>query len=201
MRETFVRSLFGRLAIALISVAPMPVLADARTDVQGAFGRVIDAGGFRAEATGRVFGPESPPMSGQIDVVFPNRIHARTDSMEFIVTAQGAWVSALGVWVPADRSLLPVTAFDPAAMHKAIASIRDVREEGTSKTAQCPARVYRFRASGQLPGADANGDMRVWICEANGKPARLEAIDARNGKELTVDFDWAHRARVDAPDE
>lgn len=195
------RSLCGWLAGAVMLAAPMTAFADARADVQNAFGRVIDAGGFRAEASGRVFGPDSPPMSGQIDVVFPDRIHARTDAMEFVVTPAGAWVSALGVWVPADRSLLPVTTFDPAAMRKAIASIGDVREEGTSKTAQCPARVYRFRASGQLPGADANGDMRVWICETNGKPARLEAIDAHNGKELAVDFDWSHRARVDAPDE
>jgi hypothetical protein len=188
-------------ALALISAAPMIARADARADVQNAFIHVIDAGGFRAEASGRVFGPELPPMSGLIEVVFPNRIHARTDAMEFIVTPQGAWVSALGVWVPADPSLLPVTAFDPGAMRKAIASISDAREEGTAKTAQCPTRVYRFRASGQLPGADANGDMRVWICEGNGRPARLEAADAHSGKQLSLAFDWSHRPRVDAPDE
>lgn len=196
------KSLLGRLAaLVLIPVASMSAHADARTDVQGAFARVIDAGGFRAEASGRVFGPDLPAMSGLIEVVFPNRIHARTDAMEFIVTPQGAWVSALGVWVPADPSLLPVTAFDPAAMRKAISSIRDAREERTAKTTQCAARVYRFRASGQLPGADANGDMRVWICEGNGRPARLEAADAHSGEQLSLDFDWAHRPRVDPPDE
>jgi len=197
-----VKSVLGSL-IALVLSATLPLIAraDARTDVQGAFERVVDAGGFRAEASGRVFGPDLPPMSGHIEVVFPNRIHARTDTMEFIVTPQGAWVSALGVWVPADPSLLPVTAFDPRAMRQAIASIRDVREEGTAKTAQCPTRVYRFRASGQLPGADANGDMRVWICEGNGRPARLEAADAHSGNQLTIAFDWSHRPRVDPPDE
>lgn len=194
--------MLGKLAaLSLISAMPMAAHADARADVQNAFVHVVDAGGFRAEASGRVFGPDLPAMSGLIEVVFPNRIHARTDAMEFIVTPQGAWVSALGVWVPADPSLLPVTAFDPGAMRKAIASIRDAREEGTAKTAQCPVRVYRFRASGQLPGADANGDMRVWICEGNGRPARLEAVDAHNGKQLSLVFDWSHRPRVDAPDE
>lgn len=192
---------FGLLAALFVAVAPLAARADARADVQSAFVHVIDAGGFRAQATGRVFGPELPPVSGLIEVVFPDRIHARTDAMEFVVTPQGAWVSALGVWVPADRSLLPVTAFDASAMRKAIASIRDVREEGKAKTAQCPARVYHFRASGQLPGADANGDMRMWICEANGKPAHLEAVDARNNKQLSLDFDWSRRVRVDAPDE
>jgi hypothetical protein len=140
-------------AAACLVLAFVPALAwaDARTDVQAAFQRVIAAGGFRAHAEGRVFGPDLPPVSGEIEAVFPDRIHARTDTMEFIITREGAWVSAFGVWTPADRSLLPVTAFDPASMRQAVASIRDVREEGRAGLRQCASRVYRFRASGQLP--------------------------------------------------
>jgi len=138
-------------------------------------------------------------MSGEIEVVFPDRIHARTDELEFVTTPRGAWLSAFGVWTPTDRSLLPVTSFDPAAMRKVIASIRDVREEGTSKTAQCPSRVYRFRASGQLPGANADGDVRLWVCDSSGRPARLEAVDSGAGDRLSVDFDWSRRPRVEPP--
>lgn len=194
------RSLFAWLAVAIVGVVPAAAHADARADVQAAFEQVIAAGGFRAQASGRVFGPDLPPVSGLIEVVFPGSIHARTDAMEFIVTPQGAWMSALGVWVPADRSLLPVTAFDAGAMRKAIASVRDAHEEGTAKMAQCAARVYRFRASGQLPGADANGDLRVWICAAGGKPARLEAIDAASRDRVILQFDWSRPPSVEAPD-
>lgn len=186
--------------VAYLALAPSFASADARSDVQSAFEKVIAAGGFRAQASGRLFGPDLPAVSGQIEVVFPGRIHARTESMDFIVTPEGAWVQAFGLWTPADPSLLPVTAFDSAAMRKAIASIRDAREEGRAKTAQCPARVYRFRASGQLPGADADGEMRVWICEMNGRPAHLEAIDSGTGDRVRVEFDWSRRAHVEPPD-
>jgi hypothetical protein len=185
--------------IALASFAPAVVHADARETVQASLEQVVAAGGFRAHADGHVFGPELPAMAGNVEVVFPDRIHARTDQLEFVVTPQGAWLSAFGVWTPTDRSLLPVTAFDPVAMRKAIASISDVREEGTSKTAQCASRVYRFRASGQLPGANADGDVRLWICDGSGRPARLEAMDARAGDRLSLDFDWSRRAKVEAP--
>lgn len=194
------KSLLALLAAVILGAAPANARADARADVQAAFEKVIAAGGFRAHANGHVFGPDLPPVSGSIEVVFPDRIHARTDSMEFIVTADGAWISAFGVWTPADSSLIPVSSFDVHAMRKAIASIRDAREEGSSKTSQCQARVYRFRASGQLPGANANGDMRVWICETDGRPARIEAVDADTGGRLSLDFDWSRRARVDAPE-
>jgi len=188
-------------AAACLVLAFVPALAwaDARTDVQAAFQRVIAAGGFRAHAEGRVFGPDLPPVSGEIEAVFPDRIHARTDTMEFIITREGAWVSAFGVWTPADRSLLPVTAFDPASMRQAVASIRDVREEGRAGLRQCASRVYRFRASGQLPGANADGDVRLWICDADGRPARLEAVDAASGGRLSLVFDWSRRPRIEAP--
>jgi hypothetical protein len=185
--------------IAFAACVPMLARADARAEVQASLGQVIAAGGFRAHANGRVLGPELPPMTGDIEVVFPDRIHARTDDLEFVTTPQGAWLSAFGVWTPTDRSLLPVTAFDPAAMRKAIASIHDVREEGTSKTSQCPARVYRFRASGQLPGVNANGDIRLWVCDGSGRPARLDAAQTGAGDRVSVDFDWSRRPRVEAP--
>jgi hypothetical protein len=186
---------------AFVAFAPAAAWADARTNVQASLEQVVAAGGFRAHADGHVFGPDLPAMAGEIEVVFPDRIHARTDQLEFVVTPGGAWLSAFGVWTPTDRSMLPVTAFDPVAMRKAIASIRDVREEGTSRTAQCASRVYRFRASGQLPGANADGDVRFWVCDGNGRPARLEAVDAGAGAgdRLSLDFDWSRRAKVVAP--
>jgi hypothetical protein len=201
MKKIFARAPSRWFIVAVMTLVPTVAFADAQADVQAAFDQVIRAGGFRAHASGRVFGPDLPAMSGSIEVVFPGRIHARTDAMEFIVTPQGAWASALGVWVPADRALLPVTAFDAAAMRKAIASIRDAHEEGTAKTSQCAARVYRFHASGQLPGADADGDMRIWICATSGKPARLEAIATGTRERLIIDFDWSRRAVVEAPEE
>jgi hypothetical protein len=64
---------------------------------------------------------------------------------------------------------------------------------------QCASRVYRFRASGQLPGANADGDVRLWICDADGRPARLEAVDAASGGRLSLVFDWSRRPRIEAP--
>jgi hypothetical protein len=174
--------------------------ADPRTDVQRALERVVAAGGFRAQVTGAVFGPGTPVTSGDIDVVFPDRIHARTEMIDFITTPQGAWINLFGVWTPVDREQVPVTAFSPRAMRKAIASIDDVRAEGTLMTTQCEQQIYRFRATGQLPGATADGDVRIWICASDGRPARLEANDAASGR-INVVFDWSHAPRVDAPED
>jgi hypothetical protein len=190
-----------RLVLAPILFAALvsaPLHAEPREDVQKAFGQILAAGGFRGHAEGNVFGPGTAAVSGEIDVVFPDSAHVRSDALEFIVTPGGAWISALGYWAPADRSLLPVSDFDPAAMRKAIASIKDVREEGRAKTAQCAARVYRFRASGQLPGAEADGDVRMWVCETNARPARIEATD-KGGRRVVMDFDWSRRPEVRAP--
>jgi len=194
------RELIAPILFLCIAAAPLRAHADARDEVQRSLEQVVAAGGFRAHANGHVFGPELPAMSGDIEVVFPDRIHARTDELEFVILPGHAWLSAFGVWTPTDPSMLPVTTFDPAAMRKAIASIRDVREEGTSTTSQCKSRVYRFRASGQLPGANADGDVRLWVCDGSGRPARLEATDAHGGDRLSLDFDWSRPARVVAPD-
>ncbi|MGH8171927.1 MAG: hypothetical protein ACREPX_02190 [Rhodanobacteraceae bacterium] len=185
--------------LACIAIIPAHARADAREEVQRSLEQVVAAGGFVAHANGHVFGPGLPAMSGDIEVVFPDRIHARTDELEFVLLPGGAWLSAFGVWTPTDPSMLPVTTFDPAAMRKAIASIRDVREEGTSTTSQCKSRVYRFRASGQLPGAQTDGDARLWVCDGSGRPARLEASDAAGGDRLSIEFDWSRRAHVEAP--
>lgn len=173
--------------------------ADPRADVQHAFDGVIAAGGFRGYAQGQVFGPGAPALSGEVDVLFPDRIHVRSDALEFVALRDRGWINAFGVWTPTDRSLLPVTAFDMHAMREAVASIRDVRLEGTAKTNQCPSHVYRFRSSGQLPVAGGEGDLRVWLCDGNGKPARLEAVDAKTAQKLAFDFDWAQRPQVRVP--
>jgi hypothetical protein len=95
--------------------------------------------------------------------------------------------------------MLPVTSFDPAAMRQAITSVRDARIEGASKTSQCAAHVYRFRANGRLPGASADGDLRAWLCDGNNRIARLEATDAQTSERVILDFDWSRRANVSAP--
>jgi hypothetical protein len=187
--------LFGLLGLAVAVQAH----ADPRADVQRAFEQIIDAGGFRGYAQGRMFGPSLPAMAGQIEVVFPDRIHASTDEMEFVAIGERAWIKALGIWSAVDRSLVPVTAFDMTAMRRAIATIRDTRIESTATTSQCPAQVYRFRASGKLPGSNADGDLRAWICAGNGRLARLEATDARSGERVILDLDWSHRAAVGVP--
>ena len=189
--------LAGLLGLAVA----MQVHADARAEVQHAFEQVIDAGGFRGYAQGRMFGPTLPAMAGEIEVVFPDRIHASTDDMEFVAIGQTAWIKALGVWAAVDRSLVPVTAFDMAAMRRAIATVRDARVESASKTSQCAAQVYRFRASGKLPFAVTDGDLRAWICDDSGHLARLEATDAHSGERVIVDLDWSRRATVRAPQE
>lgn len=188
-----------RSLVVLCLLAGSVAHADPRTDVQRAFDGVISAGGFRGYAQGHVFGPGAPAMSGEVDVLFPDRIHVRSDALEFVALRDRGWINAFGVWTPTDRSLLPVTAFDMHAMREAIASIRDVRLEGTAKTSQCPSHVYRFRSSGQLPVAGGEGDLRVWLCDGNGKPARLEAVDAATAQKLAFDFDWAQRPDVRAP--
>jgi hypothetical protein len=193
---------FGFVAatILLIAATPAPARADARADVQDALERVVAAGGFVAHVNGQVFGPGTPATAGEIDVVFPDRIHARTEAIDFIAIPGGAWINLFGVWTSVDRDQIPVTAFSPAAMRKAIASIGDVHEQGSVMTTACLQHIYRFRASGQLPGAQADGDARIWICEKDGRPARLEATSA-DGTRLSLAFDWSRRARVDAPED
>jgi hypothetical protein len=185
------------MMLCVLGAAPAPT--EPRSTVQRAFESVLAAGGFRAYAQGHVFGPELPAMSGDVEVVFPDRIHVQTDDVEFIAMPDRAWINAFGVWVPTDRELLPITAFDIAAMRQAIASIRDVQLEGSSKTSHCMAHIYRFRSSGRLPGAGADGNLRAWLCDDSGRPARLEATDARSGERVVVDFDWSRRADVRAP--
>lgn len=172
--------------------------ADPGAEVRAALTRVVDDGGFHARVQGHVFGPEVAPVSGEFDVIFPDRAHVRSDSLEFVVIGEGAWVSAFDYWAPTRRELLPVTAFDPPAMRKAIAAIREVHDEGAAKTAACAARVYRFEASGSLPGADADGEVRLWVCESDRRVARLEAKD-RDGQRVVVDFDRTRRPVVTAP--
>jgi len=189
--------LAGLLGLAVA----MQAHADARGEVQRAFEQVMSNGGFRGYAQGHVFGPTLPAMAGEIEVVFPDRIHASTEQMEFVAIGERAWLNALGVWTAVDRSLVPVTTFDMAAMRRAIASIRDARVESASKASQCAAQVYRFRASGKLPGANADGDLRAWICDGSGHLARLEATDARSGERVILDLDWSRRPSVRAPQE
>ena len=188
---------FALLAALLASATPA-AFADARTDVQAALNRIVADGGFHARVHGHVFGPDVAPVSGEVDVIFPDRAHVRGEGLEFIVLGDEAWVAALGYWAPTSRELLPVTAFDPPAMRKAIAAIREVVDEGAATLAACPARVYRFHASGSLPGADADGEARLWICLADRRAARLEAGDSA-GRRVRVDFERGRRARVEAP--
>jgi hypothetical protein len=185
--------------LAILMFAPLAASADPRTDVQRALERIVAAGGFRAEVTGAVFGPGTPATSGEIDVVFPDRIHARTELIDFITTPEGAWVNLFGAWTPVDREQIPVTAFSRSAMRKAIASIGDVRAEGTIMTNRCEQQIYRFHAAGQLPGATADGDARLWVCTNDGRPVRLEAADASSGGRINLVFDWTHPAHVEVP--
>ena len=188
-----------QIAIAMLML-PLIASADPRADVQRALEGIVAGGGFRAQVTGAVFGPGTPATSGDIDVVFPDRIHARTEMIDFITTPQGAWVNLFGAWTPVDREQIPVTAFSRSAMRKAIASIGDVRAEGTVMTNRCEQQIYRFHAAGQLPGANADGDARIWICTNDGRPARLEASDASGGGRINLVFDWSRPARVEVPE-
>jgi hypothetical protein len=187
------------IVVAAAALAASIAHADPRTDVQGALTRIVDAGGFVAHVNGHVFGPGLPVTSGDIDVLFPDRIHARTETIDAVMTPAGAWVNLFGAWTEVDREQIPVTAFSPSAMRKAIASIDGVRAEGSVMTTACEQRIYRFRANGQLPGAQANGDVRLWICDKDGKPERLEATDAESGAKINVVFDWSRRPLVEAP--
>lgn len=192
-------ALLASAAMAMFAL-PLAARADPRADVQQALERIVAAGGFRAEVTGAVFGPGTPATSGTIDVLFPDRIHARTEVIDFITTPEGAWINLFGVWTPVDRDRIPVTAFSRSAMRKAIASIGDVRAEGTVMTNRCEEHIYRFRASGQLPGATADGDARIWVCANDGRPAKLEATDAASGGRINLAFDWSRRPEVEAPE-
>lgn len=187
------------LVLAMLAM-PLVASADPRADVQKALERIVAAGGFHADVNGAVFGPGTPATSGTIDVVFPDRIHARTEMIDFITTPEGAWINLFGVWTPVDSDRIPVTAFSRGAMRKAIASIGDVRAEGSVMTNRCEERIYRFRASGQLPGATADGDAKIWICANDGRPVKLEATDATSGGRINLVFDWSRPARVDAPE-
>jgi outer membrane lipoprotein-sorting protein len=195
-----IKALLAAAAVAALAL-PGVSQADPRADVQRALERVVAGGGFRAQVTGAVFGPGTPVTSGEIDVVFPDRIHARTEMIDFITTREGAWINLFGIWTPVDRDQIPVTGFAPSAMRKAIASIGDVRADGTVMTNRCEEHIYRFRASGQLPGATADGDARIWICASDGRPVRLEATDAASGGRINLVFDWSRAARVNAPEE
>lgn len=187
--------LFVVLGLAL----SLQVHADPRADLQQSFEQLLAAGGFRGVAQGHMFGPELPEIAGDVDVQFPDRIHASTENMEFIAIGERAWISVAGLWTAVDRALVPVSAFDLRAARQAIASIRDARIEGTAKTHQCATHVYAFRARGQLPGAAANGELRAWRCDDSGRLARIEATDARTRERVIFDFDFSQRAHVAAP--
>lgn len=186
------------IALLVAAVLAQPAHADPRSDVQDAFRNVLTTGWFRVNAWGRVFGPDLPSMTGEIAAVLPDRIHVRSGELEFIALPGAAWTSAFGVWVPTDRAMLPVTSFDPTEMRRAIDSISDVRLEGHAVMTACTADVYRFRAAGQLPGAVADGDMKLWVCRDDHRPARLEADDTTGGR-ITVLFDWSRPVEVRAP--
>ena len=197
--EGVVMRAIASLVLAAAATASSAASVDPRTEVQEALGRVVAARGFVAHVNGHGFGPGLPATAGDIDVLFPDRIHARTETIEFVSTPAGAWINLFGVWTEVDREQIPVTAFAPGAMRKAIASIDGVRPEGSVMTTACEQRIYRFRASGQLPGAQANGDVRIWICDKDGRPARLEATDAESGTKINVAFDWSRQPVVEAP--
>lgn len=188
------------LAVAALSAAPPVAEAGPCADVQQALERIVAGGGFRAAVTGAVFGPGMPATSGTIDVVFPDRIHARTEMIDFITMPDGAWINLFGIWTPVDRDRIPVTAFSRSAMRKAIASIGDVRAQGSVMTNRCEERIYGFHAAGQLPGATADGDARIWICANDGRPVKLEATDAASGGRIKLDFDWSRAPKVEAPE-
>jgi hypothetical protein len=183
------------LALLAIAAAAHGAAAD---DVRRAFESVLASGGFRGQAQGNVFGPDLPALAGEVEVVFPDRIHVRTDALEFIALPDRAWIETFGVWVPTERDLLPVTAFDMAALRRSIGSIRDVRAQGAAALAACRAHVYAFRSSGRLPGAASSGEVRAWICDGSARLARVEARDTRGGR-MRFDFDWSRRAVVHAP--
>ncbi len=184
--------------VMLFCLMATPVRADSVDEVRGAFDKVLATGWFRAHAWGPIFGPELPSVSGEVLAVLPDRLHVRTPNLEFIVLPDGAWTQALGIWVPTDPALLPVTAFDPSGMRRAIASIRDVQHEGFAEMKTCTADVYRFHAAGQLPGAQAGGAMKLWKCRSDGRPARVEATDTR-GNRITMVFDWSQPVSISAP--
>ena len=188
------------LAVATFAASSVPAHADPRADVQAALERVVASGGFVAHVNGHVFGPGTPVTAGVIDVVFPDRIHARTEMIDFITTPEGAWINLFGVWTPVDSDRIPVTAFSRSAMRKAIASIGDVHVEGTVMTNRCEQQIYRFHAAGQLPGATADGDARLWVCVKDGRPARLEATDTSSGGRINLVFDWSRPAHVEVPE-
>ncbi|TLY47000.1 MAG: hypothetical protein E6K53_16865 [Gammaproteobacteria bacterium] len=177
----------------------LQVHADPRVDLQQSFEQLLASGGFRGIAQGHVFGPDLPELAGDVEVQFPDRIHASTENMEFIAIGERAWISVAGLWTSLDRSLVPVSAFDLRAARQAIASIRDARIEGTARTHQCATHVYAFRAHGQLPGAAASGDLRAWRCDDSGRIARIEATDARTRERVIFEFDWSRPAHIAAP--
>jgi hypothetical protein len=185
------------LALAL-ALAMSPARADPRADVQAALRNAVATGWFHARTWGRIFGPDLPALAGEVAAVLPDRIRVRSSGLEFIALPDAAWTNAFGTWVATDRAMLPVTSFDPAEMGRAIDAIRDVRREGHAVMDACTADVYRFRASGQLPGAVADGDIRLWVCRDDRRPARLEADDGAGGR-ITVLFDWSRPVEVRAP--
>ncbi len=69
----------------------------------------------------------------------------------------------------------------------------------------CAQQIYRIPRRRTVAGRDANGDVRIWICETNGKPARLEAIDATTARASSRSSTgraaraWTRRTRINAP--
>jgi hypothetical protein len=199
LANALMKKILSALVLAFCIDAPLVLAADAGAEVRKSLEAVIQAGGFRGQVSGNVFGPGTPAVNGDIDAILPDRIHLRSEGLEFIVMPTGAWVSAMGFWTPTDRSLLPVTEFDSSAMRRAIGSVHDAERLGQAKSGRCgDVGVYRFRATGQLPGIDADGDIRIWICMSHGRPARIEAT-APSKEKITMDFDWSRKPEVQAP--
>lgn len=173
---------------------------DPAGDLRAAFRALVASGGFRGHASGQVFGPGLPSLEGEVDVLFPDRIHVRSGEIEFIRRGDRGWIRTLGFWAPTDPALLPVTAFDMARVREAIDAIRDVRVEGTAVTRQCRARVYRFHSEGNLPSAVGEGEGRAWVCDGSHRIARVQVADGHGGQTVTFDFDGSRRPSVAAPE-
>ena len=80
-----------------------------------------------------------------------------------------------------DPDLLPVTTFEPAAMRKAIASISDVREDGTREHSPVRGSRLPFPARrANCPGPKRTATWRMGL-RKTGRTARIEGSGEGDG--------------------
>jgi hypothetical protein len=188
-------SLIVRLLLVLASAAlPAVATADDRALLIDAFTKAMARGSYAMQIETEVKGR---PYRTEMKVSYPDRYHMRSPDTEIIILPQGTWMNAGGQWmkVPMNMSQM-IAGYSKEAMQQGMASISEVRREGSEAIDGCTADLYRYRTSGEFMGVKQASTQVAAICRDTGLPLRL----VTEGKSaVTIHYDFSSEVRIAPP--